>query len=167
VVVSNPCASANFVILNQFVLVKPMAFDDSGLPTAGAWKQSVAEKGCGQNRLLNVLLWLDPKANSMPLLPGTTRTDPILQKDAMPYAARAAQWPEKNCKTGYMENTEFLKETGDPLEGARGKPWDELWTLASCTKKAKVTLHFIPDKTGTTIHTSPQETQFLPNELPQ
>jgi hypothetical protein len=165
VVVNNPCPSANFSILNQFALFKPIAFDNSGRPTQRAWKQSVAEKGCGQDRLLNVFVWLDPNANSvraMPLFPGTTRADPILQKDAMPHAAMAGQWPEKNCKTGYVENTEFLRETGEPLEGAKGKPWDELWTLASCTKKAKVTLHFIPDKTGTTIHTSLRETKFLP-----
>ncbi len=166
VVVSNPCPPANFTILNQFVLVRPMAFDNSGRPTGGAWKQSVAEKGCGRDRLLNVFFWLDPNANTvraMPLFPGTTRADPALQKDAMPHAGRAAQWPENNCKTGYMENTEFLRETGEALEGARGKPWDELWTLTSCTRKAKVTLHFIPDKTGTTISTSLQKTEFLPN----
>jgi hypothetical protein len=166
VVVNNPCPSANFSILDQFVFVQPMVFDSSGRLTQGAWKQSVAEKGCGQNRLLNVLFWRDPNVNSMramPLFPGTTRADPILQKDAMPHAAMAAQWPEKDCKSGYMENTEFLKEAGEQLEGARGKPWDELWTLASCTRKARVTLHFIPDKTGTTIHTSLQETKFLPN----
>jgi hypothetical protein len=170
VVVNNPCPSANFSILNQFVFYKPMVFDNSGRPTQGAWKQSVAQKGCGQNRLLNVIFWLDPGTSSvkaMPLFPGTTRADPILQKDAMPHAAMAAQWPEKNCKAGYMENTEFLRETGEPLEGAKGKPWDELWTLASCTKKAKVTLHFTPDKTGTTVFTSLQETRFLPNELAQ
>lgn len=167
VVVNNPCPSANFSILNQFAIHKQMTFDSFGRPTQGAWKQSVAEKGCGQDRLLNVFLWLDPNTNSaraMPLFPGTTRADPMLQKDAMPHAARAAQWPEKNCGTGYMENTEFLRETREPLEGAKGKPWDEVWMLATCTRKAKVTLHFIPDKTGTTIHTSLQETDFLPKD---
>jgi hypothetical protein len=169
VVVNDPCPSANFSILNQFAIYKPLAFDGSGRPMEGAWKQSVAEKGCGQDRLLNVFFWLDANSSVrvMPLFPGTTRADPQLQKDAMPHAAIAAQWPEKDCKTGYMENTEFIRETGEPLEGAKGKPWDELWTLASCAKKAKVTLHFIPDKTGTTIHTSLQETKFLPNKLAQ
>lgn len=168
VVVIKPCPSANFSILNQFAIYMPITFDSSGRPTRGAWKQSVAEKGCGQDRLLNVVFWMDSNTNSVrarPLFPGTTRADPVLQKDAMPHAAMAAQWPETNCKTGYVENTEFLRETGEPLDGAKGKPWDELWTLASCTKKAKVTLHFIPDKTGTTINTSLQQTKFLPNEL--
>lgn len=165
VVVNNPCPSATFSILNQFALFKPMAFDDSGRPIQGAWKQSVAEKGCGKDRLLNVFFWLDNSnsVKAMPLFPGTTRANAILQKDAMPHAAMAAQWPEKNCKNGYMEDTEFLKETGEPLEGAAGKPWDEIWTLTSCTKKARVTMHFTPDKTGTNIHTSLRETAFLPN----
>jgi hypothetical protein len=169
VFINNPCPSAELTILDQFALYKPMAFDSSGHPIAGAWKQSVAEKGCGQDRILNVFFWLDPNKaiGAMPLFPGMTRADPVLQKDAMPYAAIAAQWPEKDCKIGYMENTEFLKETAERLEGAKGEPWDELWTLASCTKKAQVTMHFIPDKTGTTIHTSRQETKFLPNILPQ
>src|SRR3954462_12478313 len=99
----------------------------------------------------------------MPLLPGTTHADAILQKDAIPHAAMAGQWPEKDCQTSYLENTEFLREIGEPLEGAKGKPWDELWTLASCSRKAKVTVHFVPDKTGTTIHTSFKETKYLPN----
>ena len=170
VVVNNPCPSANFSILNRFAFFKPMAFDDSGRPIQGAWKQSVAEKGCGRELLLNVFFDLDSSSHAvkaMPLFPGTTRANPILQKDAMPHAAMAAQWPEKNCQHGYMENTEFLKEIGEPLEGTTARPWDELWTLTSCTKKAKVTLHFIPDKTGTTIHTSLQETTFLPNESAQ
>lgn len=165
VVVNSPCPSATFSILNQFALFRPMAFDDSGRPIQGARKQSVTEKGCGKDRLLNVFFWLDNDnpVKAIPLFPGTTRANPILQKDAMSHAAMAAQWPEKNCKNGYMENTEFLKETGEPLEGTTGKPWDEIWTLTSCTKKARVTMHFIPDKTGTTIHTSLQETTFLPN----
>jgi len=169
VVLNNPCTSANISILNKFTFYKPVAFDSAGHPAAGAWKQSITEKGCGQDRLLNVFFWLDPNHSirAMPLFPGTTHADPVLQKDAMSQAAMAAQWPEKDCKTGWMENTEFLKETGAPLDGVKGKPWDELWTLASCTKKAQVTMHFIPDKTGTTIHASLQETKFLPNKLAQ
>jgi hypothetical protein len=169
VVLGNPCPSASFTILNQFVSYRPMAFDSSGRPTEGAWKQSVAEKGCGQDRLLNVFLSIGPNAipAAMPLFPGTTRADPVLQKDAMPFASAAARWPEQNCRAGFMENTEFLKETGEPLAGAKGKPWDELWTLTTCTKKALVTLHFIPDKTGTTINAGFQETKFLPNKLAQ
>lgn len=169
VVINEPCPSADFTILDRFAIYRPMVFEGSAFPKAGAWKQSVAEKGCGQDRVLNVFFWLDSnnKMREMPLFPGDTHADPVLQKDAMQHAAMAAQWPEKDCKTGWMENTEFLKETGNPLEGAKDKPWDELWTLASCTKKAQVIMHFIPDKTGTTIHTSLQETKFLPNKLAQ
>ena len=167
VVVNSPCPSANFTILNQFQIYKPLVFDGSGHPMDGAWKQSVAQKGCGQDRVLNVVFWLDPNThavNGRPLFPGTTRSDPTLQKDAMPFAGMAARWPEKDCKTGYVETTEFLAETGTLVEGAKGKPWDELWTLTSCTKVAKVTLHFVPDSTGTTIHSSFQETKFFAHE---
>jgi hypothetical protein len=168
VVLQNPCASAKFAHVNQFSFYKPLEFDSSGNITAGAWKQTVSETGCGKERLLRVLVFINHQSKvlkAFPLYPGSTRADPLLQQDAFKFAAIAATSPqERDCKTIYVADTEFLRVTGEALEGAKGKPWDELWTLAICGKKAQVTMHFIPDKTGTTINTSPQETKFLPGD---
>jgi hypothetical protein len=169
VVLENPCDTANCTIENKFVIYDPLQFDSSSKITAGAWKQSVSETGCGQTRLLNVVLLIDPHTHGLkafPLFPGSTRADPALQKDALLYAIIAATLPENNnCKNMYVVDTEFLHMAGEPLEGSKGPPWDELWTLSLCGKKAEVTMHFIPDKTGTTIHTSPKETKFLPSHV--
>lgn len=105
---------------------------------------------------------MDLKA--IPIFPGTTRADPVLQKDGLMYAMIAASLPEdKECKDMYVTNTEFLQISGPQLEGTKSPPWDELWTLSKCDKTAQVTMHFVPDKTGTTIRTSPKETKFIPN----
>jgi hypothetical protein len=166
VVLQNPCPAAKFTLINDVSIYKPLEFDQSNNITAGAWQQSVTEEGCGQKRLLKVLMYFSPQSKCIkgfPLFPGTTHTDPILQKDAINHAVMAASSPELvGCKLVYVANTEFLRFTGNPLMGAKGKPWDELWTLNICTKKAVVTMHFIPDSTGTTIRTCLAETKFFP-----
>ena len=98
--------------------------------------------------------------STAPLLPGTTHADPLLQKDAVTYVVIAAGGSEKDCDANFIEQTEFLKSGGKPLDGAKGSPWDELWTLRGCSHKAQVVVHFIPDRTGTTISTNLSETKF-------
>jgi hypothetical protein len=166
VIINNPCPSAKFSLNDKLAIYKPLIFDEAGTITGGAWKYVVQEEGCGATRTLNVLsIIANPKSlSTTPLLPGTTHADPLLQKDAVRYAVIATGGPEKNCKTGYIEQTEFLKYEGAPLEGAKGAPWQELWTITSCTQKAQVIVHFIPDKTGTSITTNLTETKFIPIE---
>ena len=168
VIIQNPCPSTDFKILDKFTPVKPIAFDSSGKIIDGAWKQVVSAKGCGDDRLLNVFLAMDANTKAMkifPILPGTTHTDLILQKDAVKYAVTAAGGPEKGCNIGYISDTQFLQKVDKPMDGAKAPPWDELWTLVTCTKKAQVTMHFIPDKTGTTIAAGQPETKIFPIEL--
>lgn len=163
VVLKNPCASAKFTLVNQFAIYKPLAFDSSDNISDGAWQQTVSESGCGQNRLLKVLLFLDAHSNGLkarPLYPGSTRANPILQKDALIHAVMAAGGLQEDYKNAYVADTEFLNETGHPLEGVSDKPWNELWTLNIAGKKAQVIMHFIPDGTGTAIHASLQEPKF-------
>lgn len=154
VVLNNQCSSAKFTIVNKFTIYKPVSLDDAGAVVAGAWKQVVSEEGCDETRILNVLVSVDPSNHSLrfiPILPGTTHADIVLQEDAVHYAVIAAGGPEPNCKIGYVADTEFLRTVAEPIGGATSPAWDELWTLATCTKQARVTMHFIPDRTGTTI----------------
>jgi hypothetical protein len=135
--------------------------DASGKVAAGAWHQVIDEQGCGATRVLNVLVVAHAadKFDVIPLLPGATHADPQLQKDAVRYAVQAvAAVPggrEANCSIGYVGDTEFVAQESATLPGAKGPSWRETWTLVSCTHRALVPMHFIPDPTGTTITAGP------------
>lgn len=166
----NPCASAQFTVQNTAIPYKPLAMDDAGRITAGAWKQVVAEQGCGTQRQLNVLVSVDAfgRLSMLPLLPGNTRADALLQNDAVRYAAVALRTVpggiEPNCNVAYVADTQFVEEDkGGPQPGARSSPWREIWTLTSCTQQMIVPMHFIPDANGTTIVAGPkQDIKVLP-----
>ncbi len=161
VVLQNPCPTAQYVIDKKFSPYQPVSLDSTGKIVSGGWKQIVDEQGCGINRVLNVLVWAQESKglSVMPLLPGTTHADFVLQKDAVKYAVQAlATVPggrEANCKIGYVADTEFVEQENTTLPGAKGPPWRELWTLASCTQKMLMPVHFIPDATGTSISAGP------------
>ncbi len=161
VLMQNPCASAAFSIGKRFVIYKQPTFDNAGRLGDGSWKQTVDEQGCGERHILNVWVSAQGPTNvsMVPLLPGSTRADPILQTDAVQFAVRAlATVPggrEPNCQAGYVADTQFIEQENVTLEGAKGPSWRELWTLASCTQKMLVPIHFIPDTTGTTISAGP------------
>jgi hypothetical protein len=161
VVLQNPCPAAQYSIEKKFSPYQPVTFDSTGKLVSGAWKQVVDEQGCGSKRVLNVLVWAQA-ANGlsvMPLLPGGTRADVALQKDAVKYAFQAlATVPggrEANCQVDYVADTEFLQQEEATAPGGKGPAWQELWTLASCTQKMLVPVHFIPDATGTSISVGP------------
>lgn len=146
---------------------KLMVFDTAGNPTTGAAKFPVVQEGCGEKRILNVWAWVQTSAGCQnlpsprpslaiaPFLPGTTRADPQLQKDAVSYAWIAAGGVDATCKSGHVAETEFLEQENVALPGAKGTPWRELWTLVWCVNRIQVPIRFIPDRTGTTISTGP------------
>lgn len=157
----HPCSDAQFSIQKNYVPYRPVSFDDSGNLIAGAWKQMVNEQGCGASRVLNVMVVAQGpgKLSVVPILPGATHADPILQKDALRYAmAAVVATPggnEPNCSVGYVADTEYLGEEGEMLPGSKGRPWKELWTVQSCKQKALVPMRFTPDSTGTSISAGP------------
>ncbi len=161
VVLQNPCPAAQFRIGNKFVPYRPVSFDGAGAIVGGAWKEFVQAEGCGRTRLLSVLVSVEGpnKLATMPLLPGNTHADALLQKDAVKHAVVALSIApgarEPNCQIGYVANTEYLDQGTESLPGARGPAWRELWTLASCTQKMLVPMRFIPDSTGTLISAGP------------
>jgi hypothetical protein len=161
VVLQNPCPSAQYNIETKYFPYTPPVLDSAGQITSGAWKQVVEGQGCGTKRVLNVLVWAQEAKglSMMPLLPGASRADLALQKDAVKFVVQAlATVPggrEANCKIGYVADTEFLEQENTILPGAKGPSWRELWTMVSCTQKALVPVHFIPDSTGTSISAGP------------
>jgi len=161
VMIQNPCPSARYALDDKLLIRTAPALDVSGRIVAGEWRHAVHEEGCGQTRVLNVLVRAQGPStlSTMPLLPGTTHAGPVLQGDAVKYAVQlVAGVPggyDPNCKIGYVEDTVFVSQESTAVQGGKEPPWRELWTLVSCVQKMQVPMLFIPDSTGTSISAGP------------
>jgi hypothetical protein len=140
-------------------VLKPMSFGADGLPDAGSWKQRFPVKGCGNDTVLNFYFsaGADEKINTVVGIPGDSRADLTLQRDAVLYANTWATMVAKGCKTFDVTNTKFegfgLSKplTPDPGAGDRYRPWWETWTLVGCGKTIDVPIDFVPDENGTQV----------------
>lgn len=144
------CTASQLTPSNNFVTLSPKGY----VPLIV--KQPIKWKGCGQERTLNILMAIDVKkmlSRTTSLAPGDTHASPTLQKDAgmaaMPMVV--ASTGLKDCKSFYIDNTKFLKQTGQPAKKALGSSWDERWTISVCERKVSVIMHFTPDATGTSF----------------
>jgi hypothetical protein len=165
VVIQNPCPSAYRELDPYPVVIEKLTLNNEGRLATGQWKQTVLHDGCGAVRKLNVWASVDGQTHRLrlsPVLPGVTLADVTLQKDAVKYAVTALRARKSICETGYVYDTAFVNFTGPALPGSKGPPWDEMWTLIYCDIKAEVIMHFIPDKTGTTIAATGAEVTIIP-----
>ena len=152
------CPSANYTTTGEIGILTPVQTDAAGRMTAGAWKETVQEAGCGGMRLLNALtsVQADGSLQTQPLLPGTTITDPRLQQDSVQYAAAGMGEMPPGCDQGGVLDTRFVGLEGrpagtQPVQGSPPPPWTEVGTLIASSKRADVTMHFTPDSTGTDV----------------
>ncbi len=155
--VPGACPNAEYLPANDIEVLVPFAAGTDGRPTAGVWRESLTETGCGPQRTINTLTMVQPGGAliTRPLLPGTTITDPQLQRDSVRYAAAALGPLPPGCSQGAVVDTEFLGEDGAPpglrpAPGAPPRPWSERWTLQACTRRVPVMIHFTPDANGGT-----------------
>lgn len=162
VVPSAACRDAAYSTTGEVGLLTPLRFSKTGAVIAGAWKEQVRESGCGPDRLLNAMTTIAANGalQTQPLLPGTTITDPQLQRDSIEYAAQAIGTMPAGCDEGAVIDTRFIGVDGQdpgivPQPGRPPKPWTETWTLQACTRKIAVTMHFRPDTNGTEILAEP------------
>ena len=152
------CPSASYTTTGDIGILAAVQTDAAGRVTAGEWKETIQESGCGATRLLNALTTVqaDGTLQVQPLLPGTTITDPRLQQDSVQYAAAGMGEMPPGCDQGGVLDTRFVGLDGrppgtQPSLGSPPMPWTEVWTLIACAKRADVTMHFTPDPTGTDI----------------
>ncbi len=156
------CPAANYAPTGEVVVFAPIQSDGHGKVVAGAWKESLHEIGCGEDRMINTLTAIGQNGmpQTQPLLPGSTISDPQLQQDSVQYAASRMGEMPAGCDQGAITNTRFVGVDGQPpgtrpVAGEAPKPWTEVWSLKACSKAANVTMHFTPDATGTEIRTDP------------
>jgi hypothetical protein len=143
---------------------KPVSFAPDGSIEGGAWAESFPVRGCGNDTILHLNFQFSDagKLNAFASLPGTTRADLILQRDALSYATLGPRLRVKDCDRFLVTNTRF--EAFDPAapphpaakwkpleQKPKGRAWQEIWSVFGCGHKFDVPIHFIPDETGTQI----------------
>lgn len=145
-------------------LQQEVSFDAKGLPRSGAWWGHYPIKGCGTERIINILFRAEPSGvRFLVTLPGRTRANIVLQRDALTYAFIGAGTKVADCKDMEVADTAFDGfglSAGDKSAPETG-PWRETWTVAACGKMLAVPMEFIPDATGTTINQRPAEVRQL------
>lgn len=143
---------------SKVTVLKPVTFSSSGRPNAGMWKEAFPVSGCGNDTILNFYFTVeaDQKVNTIIGLPGTTRGDLVLQKDAVKYALISVLAIAKPCRNLIIKNTfvnEFKKNEVSP-ESIKSSAWDETWVLTGCERNFEVTMGFIHNISGITIFAS-------------
>ena len=107
---------------------------------------------CEPRARRNLMLFLEnEKSRSIELLPGETKTDPWLQRDALRLAKIAATPVNPaGCEKSSVADTREIDGYKDAVT-----PWTERWRLDLCGKTAEVDLLFAPSAdAGTSISTT-------------
>jgi hypothetical protein len=90
------------------------------------------------------------------MLLGSTRADPLLQRDAVAYARTSASLrAPPGCKSFDILDTAFLGQ-GEASQakssgGREMRPWRERWSAQTCDVQTAVLMTFTPVVKGTTI----------------
>ena len=155
------CPNVAYATTGDVGMLEPAKIN-AGRITAGAWKETIQQTGCGMTRQLNAVTTVqaDGSLQVQALLPGSTMTDPQLQQDSVQYAASGIGTMPDGCEQGGVLNTRFVGVDGlkpgiRPAPSSPPRPWSEVWTLQACAKRVDVTMHFTPDGTGTDIRAEP------------
>ena len=82
----------------------------------------------------------DEKSRAIELLPGGTKTDPRLQRDAIRAAKTAAGTANPpGCEKSWVTDTREIEPYKDAVT-----PWSEAWKFDLCGKSTEVEMSFVP-----------------------
>jgi hypothetical protein len=109
-------------------------------------------EGCGRRAQRNYLALVlpDGTARMVETLPGTTVTDPVLQRDAMQAAGAAAAAAAPGCRDIRPRAADFEGPDGEPNAPRRTRPWAEAWVFEACGVLLSVPMRFTPSAQGGT-----------------
>ncbi len=137
-----------------YVATQP-ALDAQKHIVSGIWVDTVPGEACGQHRRYNaVIIFHDGQPAVLPLFPGESESNPLLQKDTLLYvgtALAAAAGVKSSC---HIDILETQLPDGHP---APHTPWMERWRADACGKQYWLKVNYIPDATGTTIDVKPSD----------
>jgi hypothetical protein len=144
-----PCATAHYRPAGDLALFLPPQFDGGGRIIHGLWREQVLVDGCGTVELLNIFSFATASGEPKLLggLPGTTRADLALQRQALPLAVRGLPDKASLCHDTRVVDTVLAPDA--PTE--RTAPWRESWTVLACDEAYPVPLRFTPTADGATI----------------
>jgi hypothetical protein len=99
----------------------------------------------------NLMLFLEnEKSRAIELLPGETKADPRLQRDAIRGAKGAAAGANSSgCDKSWVTDTKEI----EPYKNAT-TPWSERWSFDLCGTRAEVEMSFFPAGAGGTTFTA-------------
>jgi len=143
------CAGAQFRPVGEIEFFLPPQIDGGGRVVHGLWREQIASAGCGTVVLLNVFSLADTSGQPKLLggLPGTTRADPVLQKEGLPIAVRGLPAKAGACHDVRVVDTVLSPDA--PKD--RAAPWHETWTVLACNEAYQIPLRFTPTADGATI----------------
>jgi hypothetical protein len=109
-------------------------------------------EGCGRRAQRNYLALVlpDGTARMVETLPGTTVTDPVLQRDAMQAAGSAAAAAAPGCRQVRPRAADFEGTDSEPGAPRRTRPWAEAWVFEACGALLLVPMRFTPSAQGGT-----------------
>jgi len=143
------CPTAELRPVGEIEFFLPPQSDGAGRVVHGLWREQIAAVGCGTVDLLNVFSLAGPSGEPKLLggLPGTTRADPVLQKEGLPIAVRGLPAAAATCRDARVVDTALAPDA--PKD--RGLEWKETWTVLACDKAYPIPLRFTPTAEGATI----------------
>jgi len=143
---------------SQLIELSPVIFAPDGYPNSGEWKQRFPVTGCGNDTILNFYFTATPleKINTAVGIPGETRADIVLQRDAKKYAVIGATLLARSCWEFDILNSKVNEIEGPAKVGPTAQrriapAWSETWTLQGCGRRFNVDLRFEPSATDTLI----------------
>ncbi len=143
------CATAAFRPIGEVEFFLLPRSDGAGRVVHGLWREQIAAVGCGTIDLLNVFSLAGPSGEPKLLggLPGTTRADPVMQKEGLPIAVRGLPAEAGSCHDARVVDTALAPDASQD----RGAAWKETWTVVACDKAYQIPLRFTPTPEGATI----------------
>lgn len=114
-------------------------------------------EGCGRRMQRNYLFLVmqDGTRRLVETLPGTTVTDPVLQRDAMRAASMAAHAGVQGCAQLQPRAAEFDGQDSEPNAARRTRAWTEAWIFEGCGAFYAVPMRFTPTDRGTSFSAGP------------
>lgn len=128
----------------------PTRFNDPSVREASYHR--ILIEGCGRRTLRNYLAIIMPDGTGrmVETLPGTTVTDPVLQRDAMQVAMAAARTGAQGCQQIRPQSADVDGTDSEPAAPRRTRPWTETWVFEACGARVAVPMRFSPSSRGGT-----------------